>query len=413
MKEKQSDIDLSTSHQAPKERHTKKKTSGTTARPERPKGEPLPTDPEPTPLRACPPEASPSLPPEISPLLLRWYRTNARKLPWRQDQLPYHVWLSEVMLQQTRVETVKGYYLRFLERLPNIAALAAVSIEELYKLWEGLGYYSRAKNLQKAAQMILRDFGGVFPGSFREIQSLPGIGPYTAGAISSICFQQPTPAVDGNVLRVISRLLEIGEDIKEGGTQKKITAAVAGLYPREASPDCGALTQALIELGALVCVPKAAPLCDRCPLSGHCRSFRHQTTRQYPVTSPKKQRKQEDRTVLLLLSEGRLALSKRPAEGLLSGLWELPNIPVHLSPETTVSHLQALGLSPKAPPKPTANRKHIFTHIEWHMIGYLVRCQAPVPAFQWVTPEELSQDYALPTAFRQFLPELQRELAEA
>lgn len=338
---------------------------------------------------------SPALPEQ----LINWYSAAARDLPWRRDREPYHVWLSEIMLQQTRVEAVKPYYARFLTALPDIASLAAAPEQLLLKLWEGLGYYSRVRNLQKAALMVMEQHGGIFPSSYGDIAALPGIGPYTAGAISSICFDLPTPAVDGNVLRVCARLLEYPQSVDEPAAKKNITAALADIYPVRQP---GAFTQSLMELGATVCIPAGAPKCTECPISDICAAYKSQTQLRYPVRTEKKKRKKESRTVFLFYVQDRLALLKRQNKGLLAGLWELPNRSGLLSPQEAAEHASALGLRP-AELVQEIQRKHIFTHIEWDMTGYLFRCSCAADAFTWVSPKDLQEAFPLPTAFRQFL----------
>lgn len=344
-------------------------------------------------------------PPALPETLMHWYQNAARELPWRADKEPYHVWLSEIMLQQTRVEAVKPYYARFLAALPDIAALAAAPEQQLLKLWEGLGYYSRVRNLQKAAVVIMTQHSGIFPGQYADIAALPGIGPYTAGAVSSICFDLPTPAVDGNVLRVCARLLEISESVDEPAVKKQITAALAEIYPHKCP---GIFTQSLMELGAMVCVPNGEPKCGVCPLSGMCAAKKNGRQTQYPVRNQKKKRRIEQKTVFLFFCGDALAIQKRNASGLLAGLWEFPNLPEILSPEQAAAYATQQNLRPVELVRDT-QRKHIFTHIEWHMTGYIFQCQNAPEAYIWATPEELQGTYALPTAFRQFLenPETQ------
>ena len=332
-------------------------------------------------------------------LLLPWYKKNARDLPWRRDREPYHIWLSEIMLQQTRVAAVRGYYLRFLEALPPIQDLARAPEDHLLKLWEGLGYYSRARNLQKAARQILSEHGGVFPQEYAKIRALPGIGDYTAGAIASICFEAPIAAVDGNVLRVVARLCDISQPMDTPAMKKWTAASLSAVYPPGC---CGDFTQALMELGALCCIPGPHPLCESCPCVNFCISRQNRTQEERPLLTPKRGRRQEFYTVFILCCEGRIALCKRPGSGLLGGLWQLPNVAGTLSLEEALQKAQAWGLSPLAPEQ-TLKRKHIFTHLEWRMTAYRIRCAQAAPAFQWVRPEEMEQDYALPTAFRQFL----------
>ncbi len=331
--------------------------------------------------------------------LLPWFEANARELPWRRDREPYHVWLSEIMLQQTRVEAVRGYYLRFLEALPTIAALAEADEGALLKLWEGLGYYSRARNLQKAARVIVSEHGGRFPEDFDAIRALPGVGPYTAGAIASICFEQPRAAVDGNVLRVLSRITENASPVDLPEVKTDFTEALEAVYP---SGRCGAFTQALMELGATVCTPRG-PRCETCPCADFCRARESGTAAQLPVRLPKREKRAEEKTVFLLRCGDRLALRRREAPGLLSGLWELPNEPGTMDAAAALRYAEALGAQPVGL-ELEMHRSHVFTHIRWEMVGYLILCRAEAPGFVWADENELRDKYALPTAFRQFLP---------
>ena len=338
---------------------------------------------------------------EITAPLLYWYQGAARDLPWRRSPTPYHVWISEIMLQQTRVEAVKGYYARFLDAFPTVEALAAADDDALNKVWQGLGYYSRARNLKKAAIRLVEDFGGDLPADHSALLSLPGIGAYTAGAIASIAFGLPTPAVDGNVLRVVTRLCADDSDIMKQTTRDDVTAALADIYPR--TPDEAAMmTQALMELGATVCVPNGAPHCDECPLSSLCRSHAEGTEMNYPNKPPKKGRTQVDKTVFLLRCDDRYAIRKRPDEGLLAGLWEFPSVDRHLAAEEVVGYLQMLGLTAAEVTK-LADAKHIFTHIEWHMRGYEVRVKEELPSYVWADVGEIQEIYSIPSAFKAFL----------
>ena len=332
---------------------------------------------------------------KLPSLLLPWYKESHRELPWRQDKEPYHVWLSEIMLQQTRVEAVKGYYARFLDKLPTIEALAAADEETLYKLWEGLGYYSRVRNLHKAAIQIMEQHGGMFPTDYNDIRALAGIGDYTAGAIGSICFDLPTPAVDGNVLRVCARLAADPSPIDQAQTKKQLTEKLAAIYPKES----GDFTQALMELGATVCIPNGQPQCDRCPLQEICLAHAHGEELKYPVKSEKKPRKIEEMTVFLLHDGEEYALRKRPKSGLLAGLWEFPHLSGKLTLEQALEHLEAQGILVLDVEK-SAEKVHIFTHKEWHMTGYFLSCRKG-GAYTW---GKIS-DFALPTAFRIFLEE--------
>ncbi len=321
--------------------------------------------------------------------LLPWYETNARDLPWRQDREPYHVLLSEIMLQQTRVEAVRAYYQRFLAALPTIEALAEADEQTLLKLWEGLGYYSRVRNLQKAAQAIAARGG--FPRDPAGLLALPGVGPYTAGAVGSICFELPTPAVDGNVLRVMTRLGAMETPINDAALRREITDALAAAYP---TGRCGDFTQALMELGATLCGPNGAPDCAHCPVRALCGSA-DGAWQRIPVRPAKKPRRQEQRSVLILRCGETIALQKRPGKGLLAGLWELPNRLGLLDAQGALDWAAALGVQPAELIK-SLTRRHIFTNVEWELHGYEIRCQVQNPAFRWQSPAEA----ALPTAFR-------------
>lgn len=329
--------------------------------------------------------------------LLPWYRQNARALPWRQDTEPYHIWISEIMLQQTRVEAVWTYYLRFLEQLPDIHALAEAPESQLLKLWEGLGYYNRARNLQKAACVIESQYNGHFPNQYEDIRALPGIGPYTAGAIASICFNLPYAAVDGNVLRIITRMTENDSPIDRMQTKNEIAAQLEKVYPQN---DCGQFTQALMELGATVCTPKS-PKCTICPANNFCRAYAHDTVLRYPVKQPKKEKRLEERTVFLLQYEDKYALTKRTESGLLSGLWQLPNVPEKMDAAQALHTADAFGVQPVELYQ-EIHREHIFTHIKWQMTCYSIRCARASSDFTWATAQEIQTTYALPTAFRIF-----------
>jgi A/G-specific adenine glycosylase len=304
------------------------------------------------------------------------------------------------MLQQTRVEAVKGYYQRFLEALPTVAALAKAEDELLHKLWEGLGYYSRVRNLKKAAVEIMENHGGQFPTDYQTVLALPGIGEYTAGAICSIAFGQPRAAVDGNVLRVITRLTEDATPIDNPALKRTVREALEGVYPKEA----GEFTQALMELGATVCGPNWKPRCEECPCKGFCAGYLHGTAEQFPVKKPKAKRREEQRTVFILSCDGCYALEKRPAKGLLAGLYQFPNCLGQLEPEQALDHLEKQGLHPKELML-QLQRQHIFTHIRWDMRGYYVEVTAPEGPYLWLTSEEIETKAALPTAFRQFWEE--------
>ena len=337
--------------------------------------------------------------PQLPNILLPWYRANARDLPWRRNRDPYRVWLSEIMLQQTRVEAVKGYYARFLQALPSIADLADVDDDKLMKLWEGLGYYNRARNLKRAAQVIIDAYGGAFPRTHAEILALPGIGPYTAGAIASICFGLPSPAVDGNVLRVYARLTATMDCVDLPAVKRRVTDELANILP---DTDPAAFNQALMELGAMVCLPNGAPQCHACPLAQLCQARAAGTQLQYPVRRKKKARRVEELTVFILTSNGTLAVEKRESDGLLAGLWALPNVPDTLGEHEALALAKHWGADPIELTK-CSRKNHIFTHVEWHMTGYYIQCRTACPPFTWVCDTQRSDRVALPTAFRQFI----------
>lgn len=335
-------------------------------------------------------------------VLLPWYEQNKRTLPWRGEKDPYRIWLSEIMLQQTRVEAVKGYYTRFLQALPTVADLAAADDGLLHKLWEGLGYYSRVRNLKKAAQVIMELHNGIFPQSYEAVLALPGIGAYTAGAVCSIAFDLPTPAVDGNVLRVVARLTNDDTPIDQPSFKKTVQEKLAAVYPKSA----GDFTQALMELGATICGPNRKPECENCPCNGFCLAHIKGMAEQLPVKQPKKQRRIEEKTVFILSCDGCYALQKRPDKGLLAGLWQFPNTPGKLSVEETIRHLEKNEIKIREIIY-TVERKHIFTHIEWHMSGVYMEVAERNNAYTWLDGEEVRRSVALPTAFRQFFEEVE------
>ena len=337
------------------------------------------------------------LPKELGAAVLRWYDAGHRDLPWRQDREPYHIWLSEIMLQQTRVEAVKGHYARFLETLPTVEALANCPEEKLEKLWEGLGYYSRVRNLQKAAKVIQEQYGGVFPNTHDAVLSLPGIGPYTAGAICSICFQLPTPAVDGNVLRLAARLTADETPIDSPDFRKQVTKALQHHYDNRP----GDLTQALMELGATLCGPNRPAECEKCPCSSFCIAAKQGIADRLPVRSPKKEKRTEELTVFLLLCDDKVALQRRPREGLLAGLWQLPNVPGILEPSQAAEAAEAMGVQIRQMLYQWES-SHIFTHIRWQMRLYCIEAAKTEAGFHWMTEAQIADSAALPTAFRQF-----------
>ncbi len=335
--------------------------------------------------------------------LLSWYEEHARSLPWRDDPQPYRVWVSEIMLQQTRVEAVKPYFERFMRELPTVRDLAQVEDDRLMKLWEGLGYYTRARNLKKAAGVIMERHGGELPASYEELLALPGIGSYTAGAIASIAFGIPVPAVDGNVLRVISRVLADRDDIRQASVKARMERELREAMPSE---NTSQYNQGLIEVGAIVCVPGGEPHCEECPMKSVCLTRKQGLWREIPVRSAQKKRRVEELTVCLIRQGGRVAIHKRPEDGLLASLYELPNCPGHLLAGQVA---EAFGLPESlvesVEPLPAA--KHIFSHVEWHMAGYEVTLRESGEtesrdAFFFVERQALRGEYPLPGAFKAY-----------
>ncbi|HBL41107.1 MAG TPA: A/G-specific adenine glycosylase [Ruminococcaceae bacterium] len=335
------------------------------------------------------------------PLITEHYRQNGRTLPWRENTSPYSVWISEIMLQQTRIEAVIPYYHRFLSALPSVSDLANADEEDLLKLWQGLGYYSRARNLKKAAQVVVEQHGGMLPDDAAALRKLPGIGEYTAGAIASIAYGKPEPAVDGNVLRVVMRLLGCEADILQSQTKKAVNEALKQIYPQ--GKDAGYFTQGIMELGETVCVPNGAPLCEICPLKSLCNAVATHRTEQLPIRAGKKARRIEPRTVLRLQCGDYLALNKRPNNGLLAKMWELPN---ELGHRTLAELQERYPNAERITPLP--NAKHIFSHVEWHMVGWEILLTEPPRDFTMASAEEIREHFAVPNAFRAYLPSEKR-----
>lgn len=344
--------------------------------------------------------------------LVKWYREQKRDLPWRVDVTAYKVWVSEIMLQQTRVEAVKPYYARFLEVFPTIADLANAKEDVLLKMWEGLGYYNRVRNMQKAAQQVMIEYGGEFPGTYEEIRSLTGIGNYTAGAISSFAFGIPKPAVDGNVLRVISRLTASYEDIMKASTRERVEEELEELIPAGAASD---FNQGLIELGAIVCVPNGAPKCEECHLAHLCRAHEKGIELELPVKSKAKERRIEKKTVFVFQDGDHVAIKKRPAKGLLAGLYELPNVEGHLTEDEALAYCKQIGLSPLRIQK-LEDGKHIFSHVEWQMIGYRIRVDELEKSCRekmlFIHPEEIQAEYPIPAAFETYVKYMEIKLGQ-
>lgn len=341
----------------------------------------------------------------VEPLCM-WYKKNKRSMPWRDDATPYHVWLSEIMLQQTRIEAAKSYYAKFTERLPDIQALAEVSEEELLKLWEGLGYYNRARNLQKAAKLVMERYEGRLPADYDLLLELPGIGNYTAGAIASIAYGVPAPAVDGNVLRVAMRYLNCDDDIMKQSVRRQMEKSIMEVIPQQQP---GEFNQALMELGEVICIPNGKPLCKKCPLVDICLGHKAGREMQLPVKRDKKSRRIEKKTIFVLEYEGNIAIVKRPDKGLLAGLWEFPSVSGHFSMPRVKEELAKKELVPITV-KRLADSKHVFSHVEWNMKGYFISFEREPAQWAsnllWVARDELKETYAIPVAFHPFLRQI-------
>ena len=337
----------------------------------------------------------------VVPGLLEWYHRNARALPWREQATPYRVWVSEIMLQQTRVEAVRPYYERFMAALPDFAALAAAPEEVLFKLWEGLGYYSRARNLQKTAKIVVEQYGGRMPDDHAALLALPGIGPYTAGAVASIAFGIPAAAVDGNVLRVLARVLCKEDNMQTPAVKKEAEELLPAVLPAGFPGD---FNQAMMELGATVCVP-GSPRCLVCPAAARCLGLERGKAAALPVRPPKKARKVIERTVPVILSEKGVLLRKRQETGLLAGLWEFPAADGRLEPEEITRLVETWGGRVSAIRR-LEDSRHIFTHLEWRMTGYGLQVEGFTPReggeWVWASAEGLRRDYALPSAYRAY-----------
>ncbi len=345
--------------------------------------------------------------------LLIWFDKNRRTLPWRENPKPYYVWVSEIMLQQTRVEAAKGYFIRFIKELPTVEELANADEEKLLKLWEGLGYYNRVRNLNKAAKMIMEQYNGQVPDNYEQLLTLPGVGTYTAGAIASIAYNERVPAVDGNVLRITKRLSADFSDISKQKVVKEVEEQMKAIVPERA----GDFNQALMDFGATVCIPNGRPLCEHCPLKECCEGYKQDVAMLLPVKPSKKPRRIEDKTIVLLEYDTKLALNRREKKGLLAGMWELPNMEGKLTVEELEDRLQQFGIE-DFDIELLGRAKHIFSHIEWNMLGYHIRIKKwknkrkqkpimkedgsllPMPEdYTWVEKKELSEKYALPSAF--------------
>ena len=320
---------------------------------------------------------------KINELLLEWYKENKRDLPWRRNKDAYSIWVSEIMLQQTRVEAVKPYYERFMKRLPTLYDLAQIEEDELHKLWEGLGYYSRVRNMKKAAIVCVEKYHGCLPETYEELLSLPGIGPYSASAIASIAFNAPKLALDGNVMRVFARLLKIEEDITTQSAQAKIFAHF-DQYP---CTSMGDLNQAIMDFGSAICLPKEMVRCNICPLNVHCEAYKNNVARILPLKKKKKERRKEKYTVVIYRCGNKVLLHKRKSNGLLADLYEFTTIENHLNKK---DFQKAIYLG---------KYKHVFSHVEWHMKGFLVDCKEETMDGIWVDMEDMIHHYSIPSAF--------------
>lgn len=333
---------------------------------------------------------------KITVPLIKWYQGNKRMLPWRNKKNPYYIWISEIMLQQTRIEAVKVYYERFIKEIPDVQSLAGIEEEKLLKLWEGLGYYSRAKNLKKAAMKICEEYNGQMPKTYEELIKLPGIGEYTAGAIASIAFNEKIPAVDGNVLRVISRIVGSLKDILLRETKKEVTVKLKQIMPKEP----GDFNEGLMELGERICIPNGEPLCKQCPIRNWCISYEKGLTNEIPVRVKKIKRKKEKRLVFILQYQDRIAIRKRDEKGLLAGMYEFPNVLENKNRDIGKIlkgwNLQAIKV------ENIGEAKHVFSHIEWEMIGWSIEVQEKNEEFLWVKKEDIFEKYAIPEAFRYY-----------
>ena len=335
--------------------------------------------------------------------LLEWYDHHARILPWREEPTAYHVWISEIMLQQTRVEAVKPYYERFLRVFPDVKTLSEANEELLLKTWEGLGYYNRVRNLHKAAQMIMNEYAGEIPDTYEELLRLPGIGSYTAGAVSSIAFGRSVSAVDGNVLRIVARVRMDDEDILDAKVKKRIETELNQIMPEERPGD---FNQAMMELGAMICIPNGEAKCQECPWHCFCQAKKYDRIQEFPKKKKKKARVIEEKTILVIQDAEKAALRKRPSKGLLAGMYEFPWLEGNKTSDEVLDYLKEAGFQ-VIHIKELEHSKHIFTHKEWHMVGYAVRVDELEPnklleqdsSLLFLEPENTEQNYPIPTAF--------------
>ncbi len=338
---------------------------------------------------------------------LAWYDGHKRVLPWRGIKNPYFIWVSEIMLQQTRVEAVRDYYARFITACPDIASLAAIEDDALMKLWQGLGYYSRARNLKKAANEILQRYDGRMPESYEQILSLSGIGSYTAGAIASIAFDEPVPAVDGNVLRILARVRCDERDILKEATKKAVREDLCKVMPAERS---GELNQAFMDIGATVCLPNGEPICGSCPWKTACVALREGRIAELPRRQKPKKRRMEERTILVIKDGERVLLHKRPEKGLLAGLYEPVNMEGEKEEREILDFVRSIGLDPLKIEE-LAPAKHVFSHIEWHMRGFAVRVADAAEhtgeeGYFLVERQRIREGFSIPSAYAAYMNDM-------
>ena len=337
------------------------------------------------------------MPDRIADLLLAWYDQHARTLPWRGIHDPYRTWVSETMLQQTRVETVMGYYARFLERFPTVADLAAAPEDDVLKMWEGLGYYSRARNLHKGAKQVMTEYGGVIPADVEQLRKISGIGPYTAGAIASIAFDQPVPAVDGNVIRIVSRLRGIRENVGIPSVRRALEGEAASLV-QQLRP--GDFNQALMDLGSAICMP-GTPSCEKCPLRDECDAYAAGDAEDLPVLPRKNPPKVIDYAVCLIFSGDRVLMRQR-TETMLKGLWVFPMAEGKLTLRQVPAAVKKLTKLAAKDVQSAGEAKHVFTHQIWQMQLYTMTvpedAQAP-NGYQFIPVGEM-HTLAIPTAVK-------------
>lgn len=349
---------------------------------------------------------------EIVEPLMEWYGENHRILPWREQKNPYYIWISEIMLQQTRVEAVKPYFDRFIKALPEVEDVAACPEEQLLKLWEGLGYYNRVRNIQKAAVRIVEEYGGKLPADYGKLKELPGIGSYTAGAVASIAYDIPVPAVDGNVLRVISRITENYDDILKQSVKTRVEKELGEIIPPDRP---GIFNQALMELGAMVCVPNGMAKCEKCPVAHLCKAKAHCTVMELPVKKKAKERRMEKKTVLVIRDGDRVAIRRRPPRGLLAGLYELPNLEGHLQEEQILEWTRDYSFTPLRIQR-LADSRHIFSHVEWDMVGYVVRVAALDEGCEkdllFAETAKVEEQYPVPAAFHAYASYMNMKLGQ-